>query len=84
MAYPGKSITAHYAPTSYGHSVQITPLSVKKSGKYPTAVWTSFDVILQKITDDVILHTFYIDVILYRRSLMAMRQTDRPKPKHWA
>ena len=53
MAYAGKSITAHYAPTGYGHSVQITPLSVKKPESIQ-AVCTSFNVIvdvLQKITD---------------------------------
>ena len=53
LAYAGKSITANYAPTSYGQDLQITPLSVKKAESIQ-AVWTSFDVIvdvLQKITD---------------------------------
>ena len=53
LAYAGKSITANYAPTSYGPNLQITQLSVKKAESIQ-AVWTSFDVIvdvLRKITD---------------------------------
>ena len=54
LAYGSKSITANYAPTSYGPNLQITPLSVKKTAESIQAVWTSFEVIvdvLQKITD---------------------------------